>query len=345
MAAYSLDPLSTELIMVTPTMARTLRETAKYERQRPIHDGHVNRLASEMLAGRFTAGTTVHICRFGDTVAIVNGNHTLEGIIESKVTVPLLFLYTVVKSEEEIARIYASHDIGRARVWADAIRAAGLFGDMDASQQFISSFGSALLPIQLKFQDFQLRNVTSDGPRATSAAQIRARSRELRIALMREYRPQAEFYYLAVKLGRPRIQLWMRRATVFAIALETFKAQPSMATEFWEGLARDDGLKKTDPRKQLLTYLAEHPATESRVVQSRAIASAWNAFFEKRTVTFLRGSDQPFVLRGTPWGLDKAVDADVVRKAPSQTMAIGQSVDSRGRTHAVASLLGEGKAR
>lgn len=341
MAEYSLAPLRIEIVMVTPTHARALRETAHYERQRPILDGHVRRLASEMEAARFIAGTQVHICELGDKLAIVNGNHTLEAVIESRMSVPLAILYTKVNSEADIARIYANHDIGRARMWADAIRAAGLFGDMDASQQFITSFGSALLPIQLRFNDFTTR--AGSGGR-TDPNHMKSRSRELRVAMMREYRPQADFYYLAHKYARPRVQLWMRRSTVFSVALETFKYQPSTATEFWEGLAKDDGLKKTDPRKLLLTYLSETPASGgSKLAQVRTVASAWNAYFEQRAITFLRAmSDQPFVLRGTPWGVPNKGEPpeDVQRKAASETLALGQATDRQGHARTVATLIG-----
>lgn len=341
-AASSLDNFRTELVMVTPEYARALRETAHYERQRPISDNHVHRLAAEMQAGRFIGGTQVHVCALGEQLSIVNGNHTLEAVMESKKVVPLSFLYTTVNSEAEIARIYANHDIGRARVWADAIRAAGMFADMDASHQFITTFGAALLPIQLGFRDVRVRS----GARGTTPADIKAMSREARVALMREYRAQAEFYHLAVHMARPRVQLWMRRATVFSIALETFKYQPSTATEFWEGLAKDDGLKKSDPRKLLLTYLAENPSSgPSRLAQIRATASAWNAYFDQRTISFLRsGIDQPFVLRGTPWGAVPQSEA-VQRKGAEPVVAMGKAFDGAGNSRTVAAMVSEGQQR
>lgn len=346
---YSLEPLRTELVMVTPTHARALRESAHYGRQRPINDSHVRRLATEMTEGRFVGGTPVHICvlGLGGQSFIVNGNHTLEAVIESKVTIPLSFLYTTVESEAEVATIYANHDIGRARIWADAIRASGLFGEMDASQQFVSQFASALVPIQLGFKEVVLRGTGRNA--SSEKLHNQARSRELRMQMMREYAHQADYFFLATHHARTKIQTMMRRAVVFAVALETFRYQPSTATEFWEGVAKDDGLRRSDPRKLLLSYLAESTANDpSKALQVRAVASAWNAYFDKREVTLLRSSlEHPFVLHGTPWGAvpqghpAQPVDLpDVERKAAHPVMALGQVIDPRGGRHTVATLLG-----
>lgn len=341
MTATSLDTLRTEIILTAPAYAQVLRKTAEYGRQRPIADSHVKRLSAEMTAGRFIKGTQVHICVLGDTLAIVNGNHTLEAVIDSGVEIPLSYLYTQVKSEAEIAKIYANHDIGRARVWADAIRAAGLFTDMDASHQYITCFGSAMLPIMLEFKDVRARTTAVRGP---TRVDIEAASRERRIAMMRRYRGQAEFYYLCVKLARPRIQLWMRRSAVMAIALETFKRQPSLATEFWEGFARDDGLKNNDPRKLLLLWLQENTGQNRKISQLRVVASAWNAFFDRKPITFLRsGTEGPFVLRGTPWG-SGAQGEPVTRKPAEPTLAIGSVTDRSGHSRHVATLLGKNGA-
>lgn len=349
--AYSLEPLRTELLMVTPTHARALRESAHYGLQRPINDTHVKRLAEEMIAGSFVAGTPVHICEFNGRAFIVNGNHTLEAVIQSGVTVPLSFLYTTVESMAEVAATYSNHDIGRARIWADAIRASGLFEEKEAPQQFVNQFASALVPIQLGFKEVSLRGAGRNA--STERLHNLARSRTLRMQMMREYGNQAEYYYLATHRARTKIQTMMRRAVVFAVALETFRYQASNATAFWEGMAKDDGLRSTDPRKLLLNYLAESSASHpAKALQVRAVASAWNAFYEKREITVLRPSyDQPFVLRGTPWGAVPTGHAaspdfnDVARtaerKAPAPVLTLGQVTDPRGGRHTVATLLGQ----
>lgn len=311
----SLGNLRAEIVACDPKMAEKLRATAHYDRQRPISDGHVMRLATEMENKHFIAGTQIHICELRGKQSIVNGNHTLEAIAMSGETIPLTFLYTKVGDEEEMARIYANHDIGKARDWASAIKAAGMFDEMDASQQFVTCFGAALMPILANFQHLS-------GHR-NPGVQTARMSRDMRIEAMREYRPQAEMYHVAVHQARPKLQISMRRQAIFAVALETLKYQPSLAMEFWEGLAKDDGLRKTDPRKVLLADLQERPASgQQKGYQARGAAYAWNAYFDGREINYIRVSPGlPFTLKGTKWGSQSHAVPAAARDEPASEMA------------------------
>lgn len=308
--------LRVELTSCDAAMAAKLRTEAHYERQRPIAENHVFRLANEIENGHFIEGTQIHICELGRKQAVVNGNHTLEAIMTGDTPVVLSFLYTKVKDEEEIARIYANHDIGKARNWAAAIKAAGMFDEMDANQQFISAYGSALMPILSNFQ-----HLSGNRNPASVTAKL---SRDLRIDAMREYRPYAELYHLAVRQGRQRLQSALRRQAVFAVGLETFKAQPSIAVEFWEGIAKDDGLRKNDPRKLLMDDLLDRVAAgQQKGYQARIVACAWNAFFEGREVNYLRvPPGSPFILKGTKWGATARSESAVAGTEGEQRAAL-----------------------
>src|SRR5579875_3709638 len=107
-----LAALRTEALMVTPAMAKMLRASCHFERQRPINARNVERLAMEMRRGWFITGTPVFMAVLPDgSMRIVNGNHTLEAVQSSGVSIPLAFIYSKVSDIEGAARIYACLDL------------------------------------------------------------------------------------------------------------------------------------------------------------------------------------------------------------------------------------------
>lgn len=295
---YSLDKLKSELLLVTPEIAKSLRESAHYERQRPINQMHVTRLATEMEKGRFVAGTQIHICQIGDALSIINGNHTLEAVIASGVSVPLDILYSEVRNEDEVARLYARHDIGRWRDWAATIRAAGLYDKIHAPKMSINNFGGACLYILCDFAHI------GGGGRESKEHNERRTSRDVRVEKMREYQPFAERYFSCITDATGALLRRLHSAPVLAAALETFRYQPGKAKEFWTAVAQNEGLKRGDPRRTLVNYLIELPSqSNNRSILPRAVAAAWEAWYDGRDLQIIRiHAAVPFKLAGTPWG-------------------------------------------
>ena len=79
-------------------------------------------------------------------------------------------------------------------------------------------------------------------------------SRDLRLDAMREYAGEVDQLYAAVAVATKRTKRLVRRAAFLAIGLETMRFQPSKASEFWHGVAADNGLMNGDPRKALLDW-------------------------------------------------------------------------------------------
>ena len=79
-----------------------------------------------------------------------------------------------------------------------------------------------------------------------------------------------------------------------AVAMYTYRYQPARAHEFWQGIARQDGLSRGDPRATLLIDFRNRVSNTSgkgnqnqrSVVQS--ITLAWNAFCEKRELAIVK---------------------------------------------------------
>jgi hypothetical protein len=291
-----LDRIRTEVLMVDPAMARALRDTCLFERQRDIAASNVQRLAFEMRQGTFVPGSPIFLCVLPDnSMLLVNGNHTMEAVCESGLSLPMTFIYLRVRDAEEAAQVYATFDNHKVRTWLAALKAVGLDQQISLAQHIMSAIGA----------------IMAGFARENSKDPV-ARSRTARFKKMEEYKNAAEIIAGCIAGVTPGNRRLILRAAVLAVALETARYQPSAAAEFWRAVALDDGLPLSDPRKKLLQYLTKYPAKHpsDRVLHSNAAALAWNAWFEKKPLDLLKpGSVKVFRLAGTPWGVAKAAPA------------------------------------
>lgn len=83
-----------ELVTITPDMAMDLLQHNTLNR--PLSDGHVKRIARQIIEGKWQFnGDTIKIA---DSKAVVDGQHRLWAIIESKIAVQSLIVYGVAES-------------------------------------------------------------------------------------------------------------------------------------------------------------------------------------------------------------------------------------------------------
>jgi hypothetical protein len=284
-----------KVVTVTPSDARHLRETCHFDRQRHISEGNVKRLEVEMVNDRFVPGTMVYFAVLPDeSRLILNGNHTLEAIAASGTSQVMVFVFKPVADEAEAAKLYGSFDIHKARSWVDALRARGIDKNIVLPTKVMPAVG-------LIMQGFQYapKNIEAN------------KSREPRFEVMEDYKEAAAMLQAAIS-GSPRThQQAVFRMGVMAVALESMRYQPSLAMEFWQGLAHDDGLSLGDPRKTLLRFLLNTRIIGSKAshVMSRAAIHAWNAYFDGHRLQTCRPSlTTDVVFKGTPWGTRKGAD-------------------------------------
>jgi hypothetical protein len=291
-----------EPVMVDPKLARHLRDTCHFERQRNVDPKNVNRLMYEILNRTFIGGTPIFTCVLPDgSMRLVNGNHTLEAIAKANVSVPLTFIYKHVKDLDEVGHIYSVLDLQKTRTWNDAIRATGIGEETPMAR---------LVNVSLVF-------IASGFKPSKDNPVIRSRAAMLG-GLFPEYKETAQLLdkcFAGASGNNKRILL---RAPILAVALYTTKHQPSEALKFWRETVMDDGLKIGHPGKALLSYGRNTPAAgtttvgksedgtrerrPNRIGHLRAAALAWNAAYEGREIE----KCQPwhmgqFRLLGTPW--------------------------------------------
>lgn len=283
--------LASSIQTITPQFARWLRDNCHFERQRKITQFNIDRLSAEMSACRFTPGTQVYLCRLPDgRLVIVNANHTLEAIVQCGIPQDMTLTIKDVADLEEAGRIYAVFDVHKARTWLDSLRAIGSMADSPTSTTKVLA---AIGVIEARF--FQ----------ASDANKIAQQSRLGRIDRMTEYTEVGNMFFQAIDGSQTECRKFAVRAPILAVALETFRYQPAAAAEFWRAFALDNGLTEGMPQRALLTYLrgpsSSGDGKNSRKLQCRAAALAWNAFFEEREIKTVKPLQMTkFYLRGTP---------------------------------------------
>lgn len=284
-----------ELVWCSPAMARELRDSCHFERQRSIDPRNVERLGIEMARGRFIEGTQIYFCVLPDgTMVIVNGNHTLEAVAGGTRQVLLSFCYRPIRNLDEAGAIYARFDIQKVRDWRAALRAHGLESVL-SSPQWTNPVGAALLHMLQGF------NAVSQN---VGDIELKT-SRDIRAKLFKENAEFAEIVIAAVlSASNAEAAKFFRRSGVLAVGMELVRYQPSAALDFISSVARDDGLKLGDPQRALLKFLREHPTSSKteRAEQSRATAACWNAYFDGRSQQYVKPNTMGEMrLAGTPW--------------------------------------------
>ncbi len=286
-----LTEVTSEVLLVTPPIARHLRDTCLFDRQRDISPRNVERLAIEMQRGRFIPGTQIYFAALPNgTSMLLNGNHTLEAVALSGCSVPLTFTYNPVEDFDEAALLYSRFDIHRARTWPDAYRAKGLENHF-GNAKFQRAFGAGMTLILTQFvRDINKVEMTQ--------------SRDARLRALDSYREIAPLLIGCLKGVDKATQRLIMRGAVWGVAMETFRFQPSMAQEFWHSLARYSGLDEFDPRQMLMRFLRNNSANDKSGggPQSKAAAMAWNHWFKKQEMRQLQPHKMPdiFIL-GTAW--------------------------------------------
>jgi hypothetical protein len=131
------------------------------------------------------------------------------------------------------------------------------------------------------------------------ALRVAGRSNLVVSDLMRDWSKETLCYYDLIAGGEASTLSLFNRAAVIACALLTLRYQPEKASEFWSGIAADDGLRRDDPRKRLLVWLGLH--REKPAMTARAFAVAWRAWIEGRDLELIRfKSTSPIKIEGVP---------------------------------------------
>lgn len=305
-ASRDIGDLEHKIIEITPAMAEQWL-SSQFRGQRSLRDHHVLLLAQEMENGTFIPHSSIVFAELNGTEYLIDGQHRLKAITLHNQPIKMPVLKRIAKSMRQVQDWYSSIDQGLRRTARDAIRAQNIPQELDISERHAGRLSGAVKLIATGFSDVTAKNATLSGATLNKAARVRARSNAAVSELLRAWAVEGRTYFNLLHGGEPTNMYLFERAPVIACGLLTIRYVPERAVEFWQGIARDDGLSKDDPRKRFLVFLRDKKERPPGV--ARGFSPAWRAFLEGRSLDLLRPekATSPISIRGVL--LDKEVAA------------------------------------
>lgn len=307
-ARSSAEKIHTNLQLIGPEQAKSWIEIMRYKHQRKLRSDHVAMLAEEMRDGRFVQGTAIRIARLGDASYLIDGQHRLNAVVKSGRAQLFTAIYECVDNEAQLAEMYGRHDVGMRRSASDMYRAIELPESLGLPSDFVNSYAAAMSMLiagmgRPEFKDRTRANVTEV------------------IHLMELYAPSARSFIAAISGAERIIQKPLRRAYVIGVGVLSFRYSAAFAEErngpdvtaFWRGVARDDRVPSSDPRKfvnrhlMTTTLTSAHNANGERSIvnsqyAARYVAHAFNAYMARETRKVIKVVDPtaPLTMYGVP---------------------------------------------
>jgi hypothetical protein len=291
--------------VIGPSDAQHMIDTMSYEHQRQHRPAWVQRYADEMRNGTFRALTQIFVAIYRDQHVVLDGQHRLRAVVASGVPHLFTIVEQEVESEEELAQLYATTDIGGRRTPGDIYGAYALAEEFGINKSTIDRMGGAIR--------FML-----NGCLRTGSGQLRA---DAIIPYMRTYAPYMRAYIDITSSGiTTQMSGPIQRASTIAAALLTLRfsapkaekeGRPSVVA-FWEGAIMDDGLKIGDPRKVAYRHLIETRVQASNAVRNapvirpsyslRYLGSCFNTYMRGHELRYAKVFDDqsPVDIYGVP---------------------------------------------
>ena len=282
-----------ETRLIAPGEAKQILSTDLFAGQRNISTHHVAFLREAHARGEFDGGCAIRFATHRGRRFLVDGQHRLRFISEQDAPVEMVVIHTECANETDVALLYSRIDRGRGRHMADALRALGV-ADRIGLTATDCSYVLACGP------------VFANGlvGRTMVGASYENKSAEFRLTMMEPFFPAAQKYIAAI--ADTRDGKLFRRREVLAVGIATFADHPAAgrAYEFWAGVAGDDGLRASDPRKQALEFMRRTKPTHSGLgYLAHGLAACWNAWSRGDELRVVKVHDPKAHLKlsGTRW--------------------------------------------
>ena len=278
--------------VVSPQVAAQILDSFNYPNNRRRDPGHIAKLAAQMKAGIWSAGSAIEFAVLPDNrTFLINGQHRMSAVISADMEIEFFVILNPVRDEAEMHALYLRRDVvSRIRSVNAILASADMSDDLGITKAgLVAAFRAApLLAANLADLHHTVRDPwlgTPDG----------------RLDALSPWWDSVRAYDKAIDVAEKAAKRKLLTAGIFSIGVATMRYQPHKGNEFWGGIAADDGLKQGDPRKALLKFMRENELNMTADVMQKA-ASAWNAWQTGKAVTFVRGNQSgPIVLIGTPY--------------------------------------------
>ncbi|RVN04070.1 hypothetical protein [Sinorhizobium meliloti] len=255
---------------------------------------HIAVLASIMeTPGAWMDETQLRLGVFDGRLWIMDGNHRIRAQSVSGQSIKWNVKIDFYSSDAEFrAAFHKFNTNSRTRTQAQILGATGFASDFGVSKLVAKSMFDAMTYIIAEFKTGK-----------SHADVLRSRVVDTRLDMAAKFGKEAALFDECLKNSDGRIKRKLLIAGVAAVALVTLRHRPEQAFEFWNGVAKNDGLKKGDPRHTLAMDLLTRAMNKGAAHQNIAApAKAWNAWYEGRNLSIIKVLDTDAVrISGTPY--------------------------------------------
>lgn len=267
------------LCKFTPAKANAVFERCRYSKNRNENASrsHIEALKRQMQAGEWLPKQQIDFARLpSGELTLVNGHHRMLAQAQSGVDVVWNIAIHDCADKDEVAGLFWRYDtILRKRSINNILEGVSASESLGLSKMAAKGLSSAA-----PFIDNGMRP-----PRAGTRIYTPAE----RLGLMSEWAGEATAYDKCASCADSKTRRKLFGAQVMSVALLTLRADRKAATEFWAGVAADDGLRKGDPRKTLIDFMRDtHASSTGMTSSSVACARAWNAWVAGKELTMVR---------------------------------------------------------
>lgn len=287
------------VVNLAPGVARRMLDELNFPDQRDLDPGRVYGHRYAIVSGDWLEGHVITFVLLPDgRVWLVDGQHRLTAISQGDSTVPTTLRLVQVESEREAREFYAGFDK------RSSVR---------TNMQLISAVkpdGVDGLSTRLAGKVYEATPILMNNLEPLTGGVNHRKHPELfmqanRMRAIAEWSKEALAYQELLKHSTSGLrQKLIGNTGVIAVALYTLRHQPAKAREFWGGLARNDGLKKGDPRNTLIDDLMTRNLQAGSIRQRvQQPVLAWNAWFEGRQLKIIKCiPGAAIAVAGTPLG-------------------------------------------
>jgi hypothetical protein len=280
--------------VISPSLAHTILLKEMYEGERHLNQSYARQYGLAIRNEDFREGTLISFCVWQDRRYLINGQHTLTGIVLADRSYLLGIEEIRVDRYEDIAVWYSKYDRVNLRTLEDNYHAHNLQAQVQLNKGQTSQLGGCLPSLASGFEYVS---------KTQGSLRMYVANPDMRMAFIREWRDEAESFFRDIKGAPGRMNGNLRRGPVMALALVTYRYTGADAAEFWHAVAMDDRLAKNDIRKRLHMFVRISKVGEfAPYIFSRYMASAWCAAWEDRTPQSIvaQPAHLPIRIAGTP---------------------------------------------
>jgi hypothetical protein len=276
----------------TPSQALFVVENLRYDRQRDERRAkqHICTLAEYMRRDQWLSKSQIDFARLDGRLILLNGHHRMRAqVMADRDILWNVAIHDCASMEEVRALFYRFDTTVRARTGSNIMEGVGFGEELGLGRDAAAKLWAASILIG--------NGLTTK--RGASYEGRKLLNDEL-LTICREYSKEAALYFKITRSAPRQVRIKLRSASCFAVAVVTLKAMPEVAQPFWEGLCKDDGLRRGDPRKALLLDLVTRAGNRGLANSTLVtVAKAWNAFALGRDLKIIKVTGHAVQVHGT----------------------------------------------